>query len=94
MFIEYEISLELSKIIPKLYKKDLALYRKLKNKISEIINSKNLNNYKNLKPPLNQFKRVHITQQFVLIFQVDTKTNSILFVYFDHRKNVYKDLKL
>jgi len=93
MFMEYKISLELSKIIHKLYKKDLSLYRKLKNKISEIINSKNLNNYKNLKHPLNQFKRVHITQQFVLIFQVDIKTNSILFVYFDHRKNIYKDLK-
>jgi mRNA-degrading endonuclease RelE of RelBE toxin-antitoxin system len=91
--MKYEICLELGKIIHKLYKKDLALYKKLKNKINEIISSDNLNNYENLKYPLNRFKRVHIIEQFVLIFQVDTKSNLILFVYFDCRKNIYKNFK-
>jgi len=58
-------------------------------KINEIINSKNVEHYKNLKSPLNDFKRVHLDKSFVLIFKHDKFKDKIIFYDFNHHDKIY-----
>ncbi len=60
---------ELTTIFEKLNKKDNKLYTQILKKINEIMKSENIDHYKNLCYPLQQFKRVHISEKYVLIFQ-------------------------
>ena len=85
----YNYSDNLKRILKKLYKKDKSLYEQLLKKIDEVINSYNVENYKNLRDNMKDSKRVHIGH-FVLVFQYDKKTNTILFDDFDHHDNIYK----
>ena len=64
----YEISEKLQKIMLKLSKKDKSLYEQLLKKIDEIINSYDMEHYKNLRYNIKDSKRIHIGH-FVLIFQ-------------------------
>jgi YafQ family addiction module toxin component len=89
--MDYGMHDELIKIMTKLSSKDPALYNSILNKIDEIIKSDFLDHYKNLKKPLQHFKRSHITEQFVLIFKVDKQNNKIIFRYFEHRDKVYNN---
>ena len=84
----YEISEKLQKIMLKLSKKDKSLYEQLKNKINEIMNSNNVEHYKNLKNRLKEFKRVHVGH-FVLVFRYDKKEDLIIFDDFDHHDKIY-----
>ncbi len=52
--------------------------------------SKNPHRYKNLRAPLNQWKRVHIDKHFVLAFSVDEKTKTVTLEDFDHHDKIYK----
>jgi YafQ family addiction module toxin component len=85
----WEISEHLQRILKKLSKKDKSLYEQLLKKIDEIINSYNVDNYKNLRHGMKDSKRVHVGH-FVLIFQYNKKTNTIFFDDFDHHDNIYK----
>ena len=84
----YKISKHLEKIINKLSKKDVNLYNSLLNKIKEVINSSDIDHYKNLRYELKEYKRVHVGS-FVLIFRYDKENNNILFQDFDHHDNIY-----
>jgi len=86
---DYKLSKKLDKIIYKLLKKDKKLYNQVLNKINEIINSNNVENYKNLRYNLKKYKRAHISH-FVLIFKYDKEKNLILFEDFNHHDIVYK----
>ncbi len=46
--------------------------------------------YKNLKTPLNHWKRVHIDKHFVLTFSMDEDTRTIILEDYDHHKKIYK----
>ncbi len=46
--------------------------------------------YKNLRSPLNHWKRVHIDKHFVLTFSIDEKTKTVILEDFDHHDNIYK----
>ena len=46
--------------------------------------------YKNLKAPLNHWKRVHIDKHFVLTFSIDEDTRTIILEDYDHHKKIYK----
>lgn len=47
------------------------------------------NHFKNLRKPLQQYKRVHVNKSFVLVFKVDKK-NKLMTVYdYDHHKKIY-----
>ena len=83
----YEIHPELDKILDRLSKKNKELFETLMNKIEEIVNSLNLDHYKNLRKPLQKYKRVHIGS-FVLLFFV--KNDVLIFRYFDHHDKIYK----
>ena len=51
-----------------------------------------LNYFKNLRAPLNNYKRVHINTSFVLIFRYLKEENTIIFQYHGHHDEVYKKL--
>ncbi len=87
----YGYSDKLKEILEKLSKKDKSLYEQVLKKIEEVINSLNAEHYKNLKFPMNEFKRVHIGH-FVLIFRFDKQNKMIYFEDFDHHDKVYKKI--
>ncbi len=84
----YEYSDELEKILMKLSKKDKNLYEQVLKKIGEILNSSDVEHYKNLRYNMKDSKRVHVGH-FVLVFQYDKVENHIKFDDFDHHDNVY-----
>lgn len=85
---DYEIKPSLQKILNKLLKKDKKLYKQVLKKIDEIINSKSIKHYKDLKYNLKGFKRVHIGH-FVLIFKFNKNNNLISFEDFEHHDKIY-----
>ena len=80
---------------PSLKKKLYKLARKNR-KQAEIIAKKsqeivqNPHHYKNLRKPLQHWRRVHIDKHFVLTYSVDEKTKTVTLEDFDHHDNVYK----
>ena len=86
----FEVSENLRNILKKLSKKDKPLYEQLLNKIDEIVNSYDVGHYKNLRYNMKDSKRVHVGH-FVLIFQLDKRTNTIYFDDFDHHDNIYNN---
>jgi len=85
----FDVSENLEKMLNKLSKKDKDLYNQILKKIDEVINSKNIDHYKNLQHNMKNSKRAHIGH-FVLIFQYKKEENLILFDDFDHHDNIYK----
>ena len=86
---QYKIQPNLQKIMKKLFKKDKQTRERILKKIQEIINSRDVEHYKNLKHDLKDFKRVHIGKK-VLVFKFDKKKNMISFEDFDHHDKIYK----
>lgn len=85
--MNHEIHPDLDKILSKLSKKDKSQYEQILKKIDEIINSSDIDHYKNLRSPLQNYKRVHIGH-FVLLFKI--VENTIIFRYYDHHDSIYK----
>jgi len=84
------ISEHLKERMGKLSRKDKSLYEQLLKKINEIINSYDIEHYKNLSYKMKDSKRVHLGQ-FVLVFQYNKTTDTINFDDFDHHDNIYKN---
>jgi len=57
-------------------------------KIQEIINSNDVEHYKNLRKPLQHLKRVQIGEK-VLVFKFDKKNKIISFENFTHHDKIY-----
>ena len=85
----YKIQPNLQKILLKLFKKDNRTRERISKKIEEIINSGDVEHYKNLRHDLKNFKRVQIREN-VLVFKFDKKNKLIVFEDFDHHDNIYK----
>ncbi len=85
----YEIKPYLQNILNKLSKKNRQLYEQILKKIEEIINSGNVEHYKNLRHNMKDSKSVHIGH-FVLVFGFDKSNNLISFLDFDHHDNIYR----
>jgi YafQ family addiction module toxin component len=88
--MQYEIKPNLKRLLKKILKKDKVLYNQTIKKIQEIIESKNIDHYKNLKNPLQEYKRIHIIGPFVLIFKYLKKENKLIFCELNHHDNIYK----
>ncbi|MBI2044326.1 type II toxin-antitoxin system RelE/ParE family toxin [Candidatus Pacearchaeota archaeon] len=84
----YNYSERLKGILKKLFKKDNKTYNQIMKKVQEIINSVDVEHYKNLKYDLKEFKGVHIGH-FVLVFKYDKNQNIISFEDFDHHDKIY-----
>lgn len=87
---DFEIEGNLYKNLKKIFKKDKKRYRIIFKKINEVVNYTNVDHYKNLRRPLQNFKRVHIDTNFVLIFKYDKNDDKIFFYDLDHHDNIYK----
>ena len=87
----YLISPELEKLIKKYKKKDPRTTTALQKKMNEIINSEEemIEHYKNLRAPINQYKRVHINKSFILIFSFNKKSKTITFHDISHHDDAY-----
>lgn len=53
----------------------------------------NPHRYKNLKSPLNHWKRIHIDRHFVLTFSIDEDAKTVILEDYDHHDNIYKHKK-
>ncbi|MCF8012926.1 addiction module toxin RelE [Candidatus Woesearchaeota archaeon] len=89
---KYDLTDSLRKKLKVLSKKDKSLAINFKKKLIEIINKdkESINTYKNLKAPLNNCKRIHLTSNFILLFEVDIINNKIIFIEITHRDYAYK----
>lgn len=84
----YKTSKNLDRILEKLFKKDNSIYEQVIKKINEIINSPDIEHYKNLRYDLKEYKRVHIGH-FVLVFKFNKTEKTIEFFDFDHHDVIY-----
>lgn len=87
---EFEIKDKLKAKLRKLRKKDKRLYDAIWSKIDEVISIPDVEHYKNLRKPLQFLKRIHITRQFVLVFEYHKSEDFVDFYEFDHRDKIYK----
>jgi len=80
---------ELKKKLSTLKRKDKTTYNTVKKKITQISSSdkQSIQHFKNLRRPMNEFKRVHLGS-FVLIFKL--KDNTLIFEEFEHHDKIYK----
>jgi len=85
----YKTSKEFDRILAKLQKKDKQLYENLFNKMTEVLDSPDVEHYKNLRYDMKEFKRAHIGH-FVLVFKFDKMNNLIFFSDFNHHDKIYK----
>lgn len=86
---EFLVEEKLRKILQKLAKKDKVLHEAVMKKFEEIISCADINHYKNLRAPLQEFKRVHIKGSFVLIFKYVVSEDKVVFFNIDHHDNIY-----
>jgi len=84
--MNYEIHPDLDRVLSKLSKKDKLQFEKILKKIDDIVHSGNIDHYKNLKKPLQEYKRVHIGH-FVLLFGF--KGDTIIFRHYAHHDKIY-----
>ncbi len=87
---KFSIEQNLQNNLNKAIKKDRVLYESVMNKISEVINCSDVNHYRNLRSPMQEFKRVHIKGSFVLIFKYDQNEDKVIFYDLDHHDYIYK----
>ncbi len=83
--IQFENALET--ILQKLKKKDYILYQRIIHKIIEI--SKNPELGKPLRNVLKGKRRVHVGS-FVLVYSIDKKNETVIFINFEHHDKVYR----
>lgn len=88
--VEFEKSLR--KKIRILHEKDKALYIRLQQKIHEIEVCQDIDHYKNLRKPLEEFKRVHVKGPFVLLFSYVRAEDRIIFWDLDHHDVIYTNM--
>lgn len=86
----FSIEAKLQKDLKKLFRKDLRQYKIIMKKISEIVNTPKVGHYKNLRHPLNLFKRVHIDNSFVLVFRYYPENDRIVFYDLNHHDKIYR----
>ena len=87
---KFGIEEKLHQILKKLFKKDKKRYEIVWKKINEIINSSDIEHYKNLKFPMNEFKRVRIDKSFILVFKYEKRDDKVKFYDLDHHDKIYK----
>lgn len=85
---EFEIKPELKKKLIRLFKKDKNTYEKVMRKIKGIIDSYDIEHYKNLRYDMKDYKRVHIGH-FVLVFSYDESKDIVSFEDFRHHDDIY-----
>lgn len=64
----------------------------IKSKMKEIAYTveNNPDHYKNLKKPMQNYKRAHVNNSFVLIFRIDKENKKVIFFDYEHHDKSYK----
>lgn len=88
MSYSLEVAEDLNKIFYKLAKRDKVIFEAINKKVNEILI--NPYHYKPLRAPMQNKRRVHITDSFVLIFKIDEERKVVQLLEFDHHDNAYK----
>ena len=83
-----DIDEELMKKLDKLGKKNKKQVEIILKKAEEIL--KDPHRYKNLRAPLNTWKRVHIDKHFVLTFSVDKENKIVTLEDYEHHDKIYQ----
>jgi len=83
-----EIRPSLDKKLGKIAKKNPKQFEIILKKAVEIL--ENPHHYKNLRAPLQHWKRVHVDASFVLTFSVDEQHKRVILEDFDHHDNIYQ----
>ncbi len=83
-----DIRPSLKKKLVKLGVKAPEQAERIAKKSEEIV--RNPHRYKNLKSPLNNWKRVHIDRHFVLTFSIDDDTKIVILEDYNHHNKIYK----
>ena len=81
------IKVGLEKVFDKLSRKNPKQLEIIFKKVGEIL--ENPHRYKNLRAPMNMWKRVHIDAHFVLTFSVDELNKKVILEDYDHHENIY-----
>lgn len=91
----YNTTDKLRKKLKILSKKDKNLALNFKKKILEIIykDEETINTYKNLKNPMNKYKKIYLTANYILLFEINIKNKIIFFIDIIHKDKVYKNQK-
>ncbi|MCX9087832.1 MAG: type II toxin-antitoxin system RelE/ParE family toxin [Candidatus Methanoperedens sp.] len=83
-----KIKPDLENTLKKLAKKNRKQVEIILKKVEEILSDPH--RYKNLRAPLNDWKRVHVDKHFVLTFSIDEKSKTVILEDYDHHDNIYK----
>ena len=84
-----DVKPEVDKIFSKLLKKSSKQLHIINKKIIEIrLNP--YHKYKFLRKPLQNFNRVHIDKNYVLIFKIKHTEKVVDIYYYNHHDNIYK----
>jgi YafQ family addiction module toxin component len=83
-----KIEPDLEKTLKKLAKKNKKQLEIILSKAEEIV--ENPHRYKNLRAPLNMWKRVHIDKHFVLAFSVNDENNTVTLEDYARHDEIYK----
>ena len=88
----FELHPNLEKKVFILSRKNKILIEIFRKKVEEVIikDELTIDLYKNLKFPMNEFKRIHLTDNFILLFKVSKKEKHIMFFDIKHRDDAYK----
>nr|MCK4929659.1 hypothetical protein [Nanoarchaeota archaeon] len=78
----------IDRIFNKLSKKNPKQLEIIYKKLTEVV--KNPHRYKNLRVPLNKWKRVHINKHFVLAFSIDEKSKTVILEDYERHDKIYK----
>ena len=86
----YEVIVKpkLDKKLDKLSKKNPKQLKIIDKKVEEILEDPH--RYKNLRAPMNKFKRVHVDNHFVLIFSIDEENKLVILENYDHHDKIYE----
>jgi len=76
----------------KLRKRDKKAFNAVMSKIGQVVSSPDVEHYKNLRKPLQRFKRVHVAASFVLVFKYLKSKDLVEFYEFEHHDKVYASL--
>jgi len=92
MVFRYDYSDSVKEMLKHLHKKDKKTYGIVLKKIEEISSRDKITieYYKNLRNDLSDYKRVHVSKSFVLMFRVFKKEEFILFERLVHHDEAYK----
>jgi len=83
---DFSVEEGLRKTLDRLYKRDRQTYERVMSKIDEIVSCEDVDHYKNLRKPLQEFKRVHVGVWILLFRYSDDK---LIFVKLEHHDDAY-----